>query len=420
MGSPPILTTMDLAITASLLLSAAMLVAIAVVRDRARRAEETLRSISDVVSTDDEARAAGSELVSRVRAVSDHAATMSRDSDVYKAALAAASIGIAISDPDGSIVFANAKAQTLIEGTGEWAVLATRVSMLARTVAETGVGERIDVDMHEPHRKVIALRATPIHTDPLDIGSVAAVVTYLDDRTDKRQLTAMRRDFVANASHELKTPLGALALIAETLGYADDEEKRALLAERLKAEADRMAHVVDDIITLARTESLVSDRVTISSTEILSEAIEAIQEVAAGVDIELIAGEVDELVVFADRKQVVSAVRNLLENAVTYTAAKGQPGSVEYSCRADGGNACITIADTGIGIPSRYTNRVFERFFRVDPARGRDSGGTGLGLSIVKNVAKAHGGSVAVESSVGVGTTMSFCLPLADGSEAAS
>jgi signal transduction histidine kinase len=406
---------MELAITVSLLIAAGVLVAYAVVRERARRAEDTLRSISDLVSLDDQPRAKGAELVSRVRTVANRAEESHAAAETYGAALSRVRIGVAVVRPDGEIEYTNGAAQKLIDGTGEWAVLGTRVSLLGRSVAKAGTSERIDVDLHDPVRRVIVLRAYPIRIDRDRSDEVDAVAVYLEDRTAKRRLKAMRRDFVANASHELKTPLGALSLLAETLTYADDDEKRELLTGRLKAEADRMASLVDDILELARTESLVSKRTYVGTKELIVEAVDALSEMARQTEIELVRGPVDDIEIYADAKQVVSALRNLLDNAVTYTAAKGEPGMVTYSCRRDNGFACFVVTDTGIGIPSRYTDRVFERFFRIDQARSRSSGGTGLGLSIVRNVAKAHGGSVSVSSRVGEGTTMTFCLPATDG-----
>jgi two-component system sensor histidine kinase SenX3 len=401
---------MELVLAVTLVVAVGALTMLAGVRARAKRAEDTLRTISDLVSDGAVERVKGAELVGRVRTLADHDTAVTLSADRYRAALEEVAIGIAVVSPDGTIEFGNRAAKHLIDGTGDWAVLATRVGTLARNVVKSGEAEGTEVDMHDPDRRVIVLRATPLLGAD---ATVAAVAVYLDDRTDERRLTAMRKDFVANASHELKTPLGALSLLAETLGYADDEEKRAVLASRLKTEAERMANVVDDILTLARTEALVSQRAAIDTEEMINEVVDSVAGLARSQQIDLVDGGVQNLEVVVDAKQVMSAVRNLMDNAITYTAAKGMPGTVTYRCRLENDRACIEVEDTGIGIPSRYTDRVFERFFRIDQARSRESGGTGLGLSIVRNVAKAHGGSVSVRSTVGVGTTMSMCLPLA-------
>ncbi len=406
---------MELAITVSLLLTAGVLIAFAFMRERARRGEETLRSISDLVAGDRMAEKTGAALVQSVRTLVEHDGVLGDRSEKLEAALAGVLVGVVVFRPDGALEFANDAAQDLIDGTGDWAVLGTRASMLAKTVARVGVADQMEVDMHDPDRRVIVLRAVPLGSDATneDGGGVRAVAVYLDDRTDQRRLTAMRKDFVANASHELKTPLGALSLLAETLGYADDEEKRALLAARLQSEAARMANVVDDILTLAKTESLASERVVVDVSDLVADVVDSVGSLARTQQISLVDKGVDDVRVVGDPKQLASALRNLFDNAITYTAVKGEPGMVTYRSRFEDGNVCIEVADTGIGIPTRYTDRVFERFFRVDQARSRESGGTGLGLSIVRNVARAHGGSVSASSQVGIGTTMSMCLPLA-------
>ena len=222
----------------------------------------------------------------------------------------------------------------------------------------------------------------------------------------------MRTDFVANASHELKTPLGALALLAETLADTRDEELRLRLAQRLQSEASRMASVVNDVLQLAETESLGAEYVHVSVSDLLAEAVKSVESIAAENEITLIEDDVEDATVAADRKQLLSAVSNLLNNAITYTAVKDEPGIVRYRSYLDDSTICVEVEDTGIGIPSRYTDRVFERFFRVDRARSRESGGTGLGLSIVRNVARAHGGSARVRSEVGVGSTFTISLPV--------
>jgi signal transduction histidine kinase len=172
-----------------------------------------------------------------------------------------------------------------------------------------------------------------------------------------------------------------------------------------------MASVIDDVLQLAETESLGVEYVPVQMVDVIEEAVKPLEEIAIRSDIELERGTLADVEVLADRQQLVSAVRNLIRNAITYTAAKNEPGTVIYRARSDDDFVRIEIEDTGIGIPSRYTDRVFERFFRVDRARSRESGGTGLGLSIVRTVAVAHGGTVDVSSRVGVGSTFTIRLP---------
>ena len=224
----------------------------------------------------------------------------------------------------------------------------------------------------------------------------------------------MRTDFVANASHELKTPLGALALLAETLAAATDEESRIRLAQRLQSEASRMANVIDDVLQLAETESLGAEYVHVAMAGVIEDAVKSVDTIAAEHGITIVGGDVVDAVVAGNREQLVSAVTNLLNNAITYTAVKGEPGLVRYRSYRSDAMVCVEVEDTGIGIPDRYQDRVFERFFRVDRARSRESGGTGLGLSIVRNVARAHGGNASVRSKVGVGSVFTISLPIVE------
>ena len=176
-----------------------------------------------------------------------------------------------------------------------------------------------------------------------------------------------------------------------------------------------MALVVDDVIRLAETEALGADHRQLDLAEVVAEAVDLVRDLASQSHISLVNRGLAGALVFGDRAQLMSAVTNLLDNAIAYTAIKNEPGVVEYGLDRDDGHACISVADSGIGIPTRYEGRVFERFFRVDRARSRESGGTGLGLSIVRNVAVAHGGSVSVASKVGVGSTFIIRIPLVQG-----
>ena len=302
-------------------------------------------------------------------------------------------------------------AHLVMDGDGERAVLRTRVTALGQRVHAKRTQESIEVDIHDPDRRVLALTAVPLTVDADCFGSV---VLYIDDLSAKRRVDAMRTDFVANASHELKTPLGALALLAETLAETEDEEMRMRLGRRLQSEANRMANVIDDVLQLAETESLGAEYTHVSIADVIATSVASISELASEQEITILPDDVADATIAADEDQLVSAVTNLLQNAITYTAVKGEPGIVRYRSTVEDGLVTIEVEDTGIGIPTRYTDRVFERFFRVDRARSRESGGTGLGLSIVRNVAKAHGGSVSVKSKVGVGSTFSISLPVVE------
>jgi two-component system sensor histidine kinase SenX3 len=244
---------------------------------------------------------------------------------------------------------------------------------------------------------------------PLPEGGALAVV---EDVSERLRLEAVRRDFVANVSHELKTPLGAVSLLAETIDGEDDPQVVARLARRMGAEAERLSRIVDDLLDLSRIES----REGIPSTpvpvaEIVAEAVRPLVEVAQGLGVTLDVVDVRPgLEVAGDRRDLVSAVANLVDNAIKYSD-EGDVVSVRVAEGA--GTVEIAVEDQGVGIPGRDLERIFERFYRVDRARSRSTGGTGLGLSIVRNVAVNHGGSVRVQSLEGHGSTFVLELPVA-------
>ena len=222
----------------------------------------------------------------------------------------------------------------------------------------------------------------------------------------------MRRDFVANVSHELKTPVGALALLAETLTAEDDLEIIHRLSERLLGEGHRLARIIDDLLDLSRIESDEEPRrEPVPVYPIVAEAVEWVRPLASAHSIHLdVAMPADTVMVLGERRQLVSALSNLLENAVKYSDAEA---IVELWVDSDDAWAEVVVRDRGIGIPERELERIFERFYRVDPARARATGGTGLGLAIVRHVAQAHGGEIVVDSLEGRGSTFTLRLPTA-------
>lgn len=344
-----------------------------------------------------------------VRELERDLASTRKDAELLRLAVDRTDIGIVIAERDRSVVFSNPAADSVMKGRLGDAVARARVMQLIERATHTGIGDSVELDLYTPVRRMLHLVVFPL---PAPDGSVPSAVVYIIDFTERSRVEAMRRDFVANASHELKTPLGALSLLAETLVEASDENMRLRLAHRIQSEATRMAKVIDDILVLAETESLGAEHVPIAILDVLDEAAARVAPVADERGVGLHRGEVVEATVAGDHQQLLSAFQNLLNNAVTYTAVKEESGSVEYRCHRQNGSICVEVQDSGIGIPERYTDRVFERFFRVDRARSRESGGTGLGLSIVRNVAIAHGGSVAVRSQVGVGSTFTVWLPV--------
>jgi two-component system sensor histidine kinase SenX3 len=238
------------------------------------------------------------------------------------------------------------------------------------------------------------------------------VLVLAEDRTEARRLEAIRRDFVVNVSHELKTPVGALSLLAETVGAAaDDPEAVRRFAGRMQQESARLSALVHEIIELSRLQvAALSQTALVDVDAVLAEAVDRARTAAAAKSITLEAGGEPGLKVYGDHALLVTAVRNLLDNAVRYSPSGTHVGA---GARAAGEMVQIAVVDQGIGIGPDEQERVFERFYRVDPARSRDTGGTGLGLSIVKHVAADHGGDVTIWSQPGKGSTFTLRIPAA-------
>jgi two-component system sensor histidine kinase SenX3 len=232
-----------------------------------------------------------------------------------------------------------------------------------------------------------------------------------EDRTEARRLEAIRRDFVVNVSHELKTPVGALALLAETIeDAADDPEAVRRFAGRMQQESTRLTALVREIIELSRLQvaGALEAITAVQVDDVIAEAVDRSRTAAGAKQMRLEVGGERGAIVYGDRGLLVTAVRNLLDNAVAYSGAGTRVG---VGVRTVEGLVEIAVVDEGIGIAQAEQDRVFERFYRVDPARSRDTGGTGLGLSIVKHVAADHGGDVVVWSRPGRGSTFTLRLP---------
>ncbi|MBT5579006.1 MAG: phosphate signaling complex protein PhoU [Acidimicrobiaceae bacterium] len=236
-------------------------------------------------------------------------------------------------------------------------------------------------------------------------------LAVIDSIAESRRVDAIRRDFVANVSHELKTPVGAISLLAEALEGDQDVEDRKRLTEMLRREATRVGDIIDDLLELTRLEETETSFDVLDLDYIVHAAIEKVRSFADGNGVEIsTVGLPAELSVSGDRRQLVRALTNLLDNAVRYSDPE-QLIVVSVEAIEDG--ASITVKDDGVGIPRAELERVFERFYRVDRARSRDSGGTGLGLAIVRHVAQNHGGKVLVESKPDEGSSFSMHLPAA-------
>ena len=239
------------------------------------------------------------------------------------------------------------------------------------------------------------------------------VLVLLSDESEARRIDAVRRDFVANVSHELKTPIGALGLLSEAiLGAKDQPDAVVKFASRMQNEAKRLTELVQEIIDLSRLQSSdpLQKAVAVEINDLVSEAVDQAQfsSEQRGISVEI--GELQDATVIGDREQLITAVHNLVENAVNYSPEQTK---VSIVTKRNGDLVEVSVTDQGIGIAESELNRIFERFYRVDPARSRLTGGTGLGLSIVKHVAQNHGGDVKVWSKLGVGSTFTLQLPVA-------
>lgn len=316
--------------------------------------------------------------------------------------LDALSQGVVIRDEHGEDVFRNAVAERLLGGRHSDLVAARAIDELLQAAQET---ERT-LELYGPPRRTLVIRSVPVDDGRSGLG----VVAIFDDVSERRRVDSIRRDFVANVSHELKTPIAGLALLAETLAAEDDPAVTQRLARRMHFEAERAARVISDLLDLSRIEAEEApSREPVAASSIVGEALDRVRSVAESAGITLHRSEPEQdFEVIADRAQLVSAMNNLLENAVKYS---DRGGTVTVAARKEGSWACFGVKDEGIGIPARDLDRIFERFYRVDQARSRQTGGTGLGLAIVRHVAANHGGTVEVESREGEGSTFTIRIP---------
>lgn len=238
------------------------------------------------------------------------------------------------------------------------------------------------------------------------------ILILISDESEAQRVHEVRRDFVANISHELKTPIGALSLLSEAVLSAKDEpESVAKFAGRMQHEAKRLTDLVQEIINLSRLQDsdplLVADEISID--DIIQVAVDQCQTVAQSRMIQIAFTGSPDAIVLGDGEQITMAVHNLIENAINYSPENTK---VSVTTEIKDGIVQISVTDQGIGIPESDQARIFERFYRVDPARSRETGGTGLGLSIVKHVATKHGGDVSVWSAPAVGSTFALRLPI--------
>ena len=310
-------------------------------------------------------------------------------------------VGVVIVDAKGVVTFRNKLAES-VTGVIHSDVLVEEVVEQHLFASLNGETKRQVLDLFGPPRKVFSVSATPL--------LLGGAVAMIEDITERYLVDAVRTDFVANISHELKTPVGALAVLAEALSQEDDLDIIHRLSEKMVDEAIRVGRTIDDLLELSRIEfggEAVKDEV--DAEAIISESISRVSPLASTHAIKVAMVKLSgPLKVVGDRRQLVSAIGNLVENAVKYSEVGS---AVEVTAHADGDWVEFAVKDFGLGIPSRDLDRVFERFYRVDRARSRDTGGTGLGLAIVRHVANNHGGDVSVTSIEGEGSTFALKIP---------
>ncbi len=330
-----------------------------------------------------------------------------------RAALDAVDVGVVVADRDGVVVHRNISAAREDE-LGHTGALVRSAEEEVLAATGRGVTLERELSLFGPPRRTLVVRGVPLRGRDGPYGSLVLI----DDVSERVRVDAIRRDFVANISHELKTPIGAIGVLTETLLDERDDAVRHRLLERTNTEALRVARIIDELLDLSAIEADEDpSRVPLPTYELIAAAVDRVKPSATLRGTKLVTVAEDRpRMVQGDRRQLVRALVNLLENAVKYS-----DDGAEVRIGVDAtvpGHVDLVVEDDGVGIPGRDHERIFERFYRVDSARSRASGGTGLGLSIVSHVAQNHGGTVLVESHEGEGSTFVLRIPVADPDEA--
>lgn len=329
----------------------------------------------------------------------------------WQLALDQLEIGVVIYRDDATALQANRRAQEFLDAHDTLALVSRAVTALGRRACD---GEFCfeDVSLTGPPAQVFRVTAHPTHDGSRPMGAVVVI----DDVTPATQIERTHSDFIANMSHEIRTPVGAVSLLVETASTEDDAEVRGRLLGRVGIEVDRVNAIIDDLLELSRVE--VSGTVSVEQVDlnaVLAEVVGQFTQHAERAQVELrTLGEAaahdapSGAHVVGDRTQLLRAVGNLVDNAIKYSGANT---TVTLRATATVGGTEVVVADEGIGIPSECHNRIFERFYRVDPSHARSTGGTGLGLAIVKQVVENHRGEAHVSSQEGVGTVFRLVFP---------
>lgn len=317
-------------------------------------------------------------------------------------------VAVAVLAADDTVVLANRSAVELGVVRGN-RLLVAELRRLASDVRRSREAQEVEV---EPARGRLVRLPDAVRVRVVPVGDADGHVALLvEDVTEARRVEAVRRDFVANVSHELKTPVGAMSLLAEAmLDASEDPTAVRRFAGRLQVEAGRLARLVQELIDLSRLQGAdpLPEQELVPVDKVVAEAVDRARTTATARGIEIVRGGERGLSVLGSESQLVTAVGNLIENAVHYSPESTR---VAVAVRSREGAVEVSVTDQGMGIADKDLERVFERFYRADPARSRATGGTGLGLAIVKHVATNHGGEVSVWSVEGSGSTFTLRLP---------
>lgn len=310
-------------------------------------------------------------------------------------------------DEDDIVVRASSAAYSLGLINGD-RMAVSRIIALARQVRRDGEirEEELEIPRGRFGDDLVAVSARVAPLGPRHI------LVLVEDRTEARRIEAVRRDFVANVSHELKTPVGALALLAEAIHSASDDAAAVRrFAQRMTAESARLTKIVQELLDLSRLQAPDPNQVvdSVLIDDVVQAAMERTRAIATAKSITVATGGEQGIKVSGDETQLATALGNIVENAVNYSPEHTR---VAIGVARSGDVVEIAVTDQGIGIPEAERDRIFERFYRVDPARSRATGGTGLGLSIVKHVVQNHGGEIRVWSVEGSGSTFTIRLPV--------
>lgn len=323
--------------------------------------------------------------------------------------------GVIALDDRERVVLANAAAGRLLgfvpaeaEGRPLLEVARNRPIHEALTVSDSADSRHTEIELGDEEGRVVGINSTLLSSEPS-----TRCILVLHDLTELRRLESLRQEFVANVSHELKTPLSCIKAYAETLlsGAIDDVENNRRFVGQIDEQAERLSELILDLLSIARIESgqQAFEVSAVNVADVAHACITSNQAAATSKEIMLaVGGSPEGLLVSADEEGVRQILNNLIDNAIKYSP---EAGTVSVTWRLEDTNACIEVRDTGPGISAEFLPRLFERFFRVDKARSRELGGTGLGLSIVKHLAQSFGGGVEVESQVGEGTVFTVTLP---------